>query len=489
MLFYLMTPPSPCCSDWLSSWRSLSSTSPGRHSFGFASNGSALFRFGGVDAGGLTRGDVAGFSLSAHSWSPAIPNAVSRSRGCTISYRNGSILHGFGVDDTATPLSDVWLFDSVRSVWSRVATAGAAPAARHSLSCVLLANEELLIFGGVSASGAALTDAFVLNGTVWTSLRVIGSAPQSVGSSAAFIPSLSGVALHGGRTSGAMGAGVVSAAHFGSLGSGSLSWTQIYTTPSLSRALAGSFSLHAQPSLCEVGGIDSVMSSPHALSSIVCLILATEVVANSTAPAVRGRWLLLPVSSGGVELQPRYAHGAALVNESLLFVHSGSNGDSVLGDTLVIALPRMSEWLSLTTTPTSSLSTTIIFISVCVALGLLLFSSRFFQVMRRLVRRQTRSSGSDTSPTSRPEPRTLLQIRAAAGVSQRVIESLPKFLFDSERDSGSVGAACTICLAAFSDGDELSTLECVHSFHRDCLAPWLRDTASCPLCRTVVASS
>ena len=486
MLFYLMVPYPPV-PEGLSSWSPLSSSST-RHSFGFASNGSVLFRVGGVDGGGLARSDSAGFSLRSHSWAPAASLPASRSKGCTVSYRNGTILHGFGVDGVTTALSDVWLFDSTRHVWSRVATTGEAPAARHSLSCVLLANEELLIFGGISARGATLADAFVLNGTVWTSLAVSGDVPVSVGSSAAFIRSLAGVVLHGGRANGDISAGVVSAAYFGSVSSNVLSWMPINTAPLLPRAWAGFFTLPAQASLCEVGGYDSVMSSPHALSSIVCLILSSEISTNSsTAAVVSGRWLLLPISSGGIELQPRYAHGAALVNGSLLFVHGGSNGDGVLGDTLFIALPRTSNWLSMIATPSATLSTTVIFIGVLVAIALLLFSTRFFQVMPRLVCRQTRGSNADSSP-SQPAPLILLQIRAVAGASQLVIQSLPTFEFHAERDSNAVGTICIICLAAFSDGDKLSTLECVHSFHSDCVSPWLKDNASCPLCRTMVVA-
>jgi len=49
--------------------------------------------------------------------------------------------------------------------------------------------------------------------------------------------------------------------------------------------------------------------------------------------------------------------------------------------------------------------------------------------------------------------------------------------------------SCPICLKAFEVGEERSPLPCKHSFHIDCLLPWLQKTSSCPLCRAELPTS
>lgn len=43
---------------------------------------------------------------------------------------------------------------------------------------------------------------------------------------------------------------------------------------------------------------------------------------------------------------------------------------------------------------------------------------------------------------------------------------------------------CAICLCEFNDGDKLKVLRCGHSFHSECIDPWLiNEKALCPVCR------
>ncbi|CAL1541828.1 unnamed protein product [Lymnaea stagnalis] len=46
--------------------------------------------------------------------------------------------------------------------------------------------------------------------------------------------------------------------------------------------------------------------------------------------------------------------------------------------------------------------------------------------------------------------------------------------------------ACNICLCDYSVGDEISTLPCVHAFHKNCIGKWLEQSATCPVCRSDV---
>lgn len=43
---------------------------------------------------------------------------------------------------------------------------------------------------------------------------------------------------------------------------------------------------------------------------------------------------------------------------------------------------------------------------------------------------------------------------------------------------------CSICFDEFVEGDQISTTQCKHSFHRDCIGDWYKkNPKSCPLCR------
>ena len=45
---------------------------------------------------------------------------------------------------------------------------------------------------------------------------------------------------------------------------------------------------------------------------------------------------------------------------------------------------------------------------------------------------------------------------------------------------------CAVCQDKFAWGQQTSVLRCEHSFHPDCLGPWLRTNNTCPVCRQTV---
>lgn len=45
---------------------------------------------------------------------------------------------------------------------------------------------------------------------------------------------------------------------------------------------------------------------------------------------------------------------------------------------------------------------------------------------------------------------------------------------------------CAVCQDKFEWGQQTSVLRCEHSFHPDCLGPWLRTNNTCPVCRQTV---
>lgn len=42
---------------------------------------------------------------------------------------------------------------------------------------------------------------------------------------------------------------------------------------------------------------------------------------------------------------------------------------------------------------------------------------------------------------------------------------------------------CAICRVAFTAGEIVTNLKCLHNFHFHCIRRWLRITRSCPNCR------
>lgn len=69
---------------------------------------------------------------------------------------------------------------------------------------------------------------------------------------------------------------------------------------------------------------------------------------------------------------------------------------------------------------------------------------------------------------------------APSGLSSERIALLPETSSKSEID-------CSICREVGSVGEEKCVeLPCKHSFHFECIEPWLKRVASCPICRKVI---
>jgi hypothetical protein len=57
------------------------------------------------------------------------------------------------------------------------------------------------------------------------------------------------------------------------------------------------------------------------------------------------------------------------------------------------------------------------------------------------------------------------------------------FAAASPAPSANSSPVCAVCLADFEAGDALRALACGHSFHADCVDPWLVEQQTCPLCK------
>ena len=83
-----------------------------------------------------------------------------------------------------------------------------------------------------------------------------------------------------------------------------------------------------------------------------------------------------------------------------------------------------------------------------------------------------------------PNPRVNAQIPPVA--PNRRIDNANSFNIElSNLDNMSEQKECTICLTPFAEGGygEITTLPCLHVFHKECVDPWLAQNGNCPVCR------
>lgn len=66
-----------------------------------------------------------------------------------------------------------------------------------------------------------------------------------------------------------------------------------------------------------------------------------------------------------------------------------------------------------------------------------------------------------------------------------IVESTFNSTVSTNPDIESVSSdqRCAICLGSYCVGEEVKTLLCLHKFHSQCIDPWLRSNAVCPICK------
>mmetsp|Transcript_6341 Transcript_6341/g.15785 ORF Transcript_6341/g.15785 Transcript_6341/m.15785 type:complete len:548 (+) Transcript_6341:145-1788(+) len=74
------------------------------------------------------------------------------------------------------------------------------------------------------------------------------------------------------------------------------------------------------------------------------------------------------------------------------------------------------------------------------------------------------------------------------GASSQAISSLPvSRIGNPESELPEDKRQCSICLEDFCQGDERTSLPCLHGFHSGCVNRWLSSNGSCPVCKTSVS--
>ncbi|CAL8360496.1 unnamed protein product [Lota lota] len=72
-------------------------------------------------------------------------------------------------------------------------------------------------------------------------------------------------------------------------------------------------------------------------------------------------------------------------------------------------------------------------------------------------------------------------------MSRRQINRFPTKTFSPA--SNAACARCHICFCDYADGEQLRMLSCFHDYHVACIDRWLKDNATCPICRANMTES
>lgn len=150
---------------------------------------------GNVPAGAHERADIA---LSPDIGQLPITRPSPR-RSPALAYlpsRQSLILFG-GVDAQGQFLNDTWEYSSTTKSWTRRMTP-AAPGPRIGSLTLDPSSAALILFGGTSPSGSALTDTWAYNGSSWTPLNTTGMAPARLRPGLGYDTQRGGVLLYGG---------------------------------------------------------------------------------------------------------------------------------------------------------------------------------------------------------------------------------------------------------------------------------------------------
>lgn len=81
------------------------------------------------------------------------------------------------------------------------------------------------------------------------------------------------------------------------------------------------------------------------------------------------------------------------------------------------------------------------------------------------------------------------QSNAAAPASDEAISSLTRKPLDEATLGPEHKGECTICIEDMKLGDVATFLPCKHWFHEDCVVLWLKEHATCPICRAAISGT
>ena len=70
-----------------------------------------------------------------------------------------------------------------------------------------------------------------------------------------------------------------------------------------------------------------------------------------------------------------------------------------------------------------------------------------------------------------------------AAKKEAVREACKTQLVETPISENLVGDSCTVCLGTFEAGENVTALDCNHTFHKPCISTWIATKNVCPVCR------
>lgn len=121
-----------------------------------------------------------------------------------------------------------------------------------------------------------------------------------------------------------------------------------------------------------------------------------------------------------------------------------------------------------------------------------IWSDEAFQRRLRMTLMRRDFNGNDFELLQQLDDEMMNGGRSSRGARQEFIDRLPSHTINTDNEaqrSEEDPRFCSICLGPFEDGERVRTLFCLHQFHQPCVDNWLRQNASCPICKASILST
>ena len=103
---------------------------------------------------------------------------------------------------------------------------------------------------------------------------------------------------------------------------------------------------------------------------------------------------------------------------------------------------------------------------------------------------QSDSDDSDDSDDVPPEGASYEELleweQKRNQASDPLLASLVDVFPQAKGTVNDVDKQCMICLENYKIGDDIMTITCMHRYHKDCVAPWIASSPTCPICKADV---
>ncbi|KDO34781.1 hypothetical protein SPRG_00842 [Saprolegnia parasitica CBS 223.65] len=457
-----------------------------RDAMAFQVVGDEAIVFGGAGNGNnLAFDDTWKFDLVRNEWSQCRPQTRPTARYSHVAATNDRSVYVFGgmVVDPSTrsgfrSANDLWRLDVGTCEWAPIATIDSAPAARSEAAAVSLPS-AMVIFGGLTIAGGSAVDrndvwSLDFKTLQWTLMAVDRNKPLP---SPRFSHSMTTTTVGGVLTLVVFSGRHLSGATWSLLNdvwllplttNAERAWMMVPTVqPPMSRiftdavTIQGAVWLYGGFSLLSDRSQDAIAYDDTLAGMLGALPKTLSFGSDSSSQMMVN------------EPSARYDHRSAVWRDQLL----------VYGGRFQFCFSDL--WLRNTSSPptywagTADASSTE-YILIFVQGGIILVSAIIFLVIaaKLIYLKCYRHPPVGRVAPLGPTPRR--------GLTKDQMAAFQRAKFTT---TDATEELCPICLVDFEDGETLVVLNCTHPFHGECIASWLAQNQTCPMCKRDVLAS